>query len=108
VYEHALAYLQPGLRKERVVRSDEDFGHGRSHRPIKVGRNLYERILRHNDVFGLRAARRNAEHTLAHTQTAHFLARLLDCACKLKARNLLRVALRRWIPAHALQNVRTV
>src|SRR4051812_15201979 len=50
VHEHAFARLKTRLRKERVVRSDEDLGHGRRLREVERVWNLGEMTLGHDDV----------------------------------------------------------
>jgi hypothetical protein len=79
----ALAHFKARLREQRVVRRDEGFGDGRGLVPVQVGRNDRERALGRDDVLGLRAAGRDAEDALAHSQGAHLVARLDDFAREL-------------------------
>ena len=108
VYEHALARLKSRLREERVVRGDEDLGHGRGLREVERTGNQREVAFGDDRVLGLRAARRDAEDTLPRLQTSNLVARLLDLARELKAGYLRDCSRRRGIAPALLQQVRAV
>ena len=108
MYEHALAHLQPGLRKERVVRRDKSFWDGCGFGPTQIFRNLCERRFRRDDVFTLRAAARDAEDARAHAKPSSLRPRFFDTARELKTGNVCGRTRRSRIETPSLKQVRAI
>src|SRR6266516_903020 len=108
VNENALAHVKAGPREERVMCSNENFRHRARLHPIKVRRNASEITLRHDHKLRLRATGSDSKNAIAHFPGANRVTNRFDFACKLHARDVLRITRRRGIMSETLQNIGAV
>jgi hypothetical protein len=74
VNENALAQVEVGPRKERIVCGDKNFRHRARLHPVQLRRNTSEITLRHDDKLGLRAASGYSKNAIADFPSANLLA----------------------------------
>src|SRR5436305_4998295 len=74
VNENALAQVEVGPRKKRIVCGDKNFRHRARLHPVELRRNTSEVTLRYDDKLGLRAAAGYSKHAIADSPRANLLA----------------------------------
>src|SRR5207253_7521326 len=74
VNENALAQVEVGPRKKRIVCGDKNFRHRARLHPVQLRRNTSEITLRYNDKLGLRAASGYCKNAIADFPSANLLA----------------------------------
>src|SRR5260370_33019042 len=83
----------------------EDLGYGASLDKIEIGGYFYQQTLVNEDIFRLRAASRQAHHTLSQLPLAHQRPYSINLASKFDPWNVLRRTSRGRISSHALQQL---
>src|SRR6476646_11747620 len=74
VNENALAHVEAGPRKQRIVCGDKNFRHRARLHPVQLRRNTSEITLRHADKLGLRAAAGYSKNAIPDFPSANLLA----------------------------------
>src|SRR5712671_3666853 len=73
VNENALAQVEVGPRKQRIVCGDKNFRHRARLNPVQLRRNTSEITLRYNDKLSLRAAAGYSKSPIADFPNANLL-----------------------------------
>jgi hypothetical protein len=73
VNENALAHVEAGPRKQRIVCGDKNFRHRARLHPVQLRRNTSEITLRYNDELSLRAAAGYSKSAIADFPNANLL-----------------------------------